>query len=203
MDVIKKQFCEFQRQAWNVSGASGRDEKLVAGWIKSLTAEGTWPDVDYADQTRGYWRTMGHISRINRMCMVYTSPESKLHGDPALSKAIHTALGHWLKSDYQNPNWWHKEIGVPRELAIIMLLLESELTPEELAAGTRILSRSVIDSPPGGGRGALTEQNRVWVAANALAQGLLTSVFDLVQQARRVIFEEVSVATRPAGRASG
>ncbi len=200
MDVIKKQFCDFQREAWKLSGANGADEKLVAGWIKSLSAEGIWPDVDYSDQTRGYWRTMGHLNRISRMCMVYTSPDSKLYKESALSKAIHSALGHWLKADYQNPNWWHKEIGVPRELSTVMLLLDPELTPQERAEGIRLVSRSVIDSPPGGGRGALTGQNRVWVAANALSQGLLTSDYDLVQHAGRVIFEEVCVATQAGGQ---
>ena len=200
MDLIKKQFCDFQREAWKMSGGAGQDEESVSGWIRSLTAEGAWPDINYADQTRGYWRTMNHLNRINRMCMVYTSPESKLRGDPALSKAIHAALAHWLKNDYQNPNWWHKEIGVPRELSTIMLLLDAELSPQERAGGIRLISRSVIDSPAGGGRGALTGQNRVWVAANALTHGLLVSDYELVELARRVIFEEVLVSTQEGGQ---
>ncbi|MFA4943958.1 MAG: polysaccharide lyase family 8 super-sandwich domain-containing protein [Lentisphaeria bacterium] len=200
MAVAKKQFRDYQREAWKMATGAGKDEELVAAWLKSLAADGTWPDVNYADQTSGYWRTSDHLSRLNKMCMAYTSPEGRLHGDPALSKAIHAALGHWLQMDYRNPNWWHSEIGVPRELSTIMLLLDAELSPRERAAGIRIVSRAVIDSPPYfGGRGLLTGQNRVWVAANALTRGLLTSDFELVQHARQVIFEEVAVATQAGG----
>ncbi|MDD5261996.1 MAG: polysaccharide lyase 8 family protein [Methylacidiphilales bacterium] len=200
MALIKKQFCDYQRDVWKGANSAGKDEEQVAAWMKSLTADGTWPDVNYTDLTPGYWRAVDHITRTNKMCMVYTSPECRLHGDPGLSRAIHAALGHWLQKDYRSPNWWHNEIGVPREISIIMLLIEPELTPQERAAGIKIVSHAVIDSPPRfGGRGALTGQNRVWVAENTLTRGLLASDFELVQHARDVISEEVTVATQAGG----
>lgn len=199
LNLIKNQFRDYQRESWKTAGGPAADDESAAAWMKSLAADGTWPDVNYADQTGGSWRTMEHLNRINTMCLVYTSPECKLRGDPALSKTIHAALGHWLKNDYRNPNWWNNEIGVPRELAIIMLFLDAELSPQERATGSRIVSRAVIDSPPHGGRGALTGQNRVWVAGNALLHGLLAADYALVQQARNVIFAEVVVATQPGG----
>jgi chondroitin AC lyase len=199
LDKIKRQFCDYQRDARKSSGDAADDEKHVREWMQSLTAEGTWQDVNYTDATRGYWRAVDHITRLNRMCLACTSPESALHGDPALRAAIHAALGHWLKKDYRNPNWWHNEIGVPRELGTILLLMDSELTPQERNAGIRIVSRAVMDSPPHWGRGVLTGQNRLWVAANALIRGLLASDFELVGRARNVIFEEVTVATQSGG----
>ncbi|CAN5497417.1 hypothetical protein BH09VER1_BH09VER1_43060 [soil metagenome] len=195
LEKVKKQFLDYEREA----GQSSVNEEQVRTWMKLLTPEGTWPDVNYEDHTGGYWRAMDHLTRLKKMCLAYTATEGPLQGDSALSTAIHSALGHWLKKDYSNPNWWHNEIGVPRELSAILLLLDSELIPRERAEGVRIVSRAVIDSPPHGGRGVLTGQNRVWVAANALTQGLLASDYELVQRARNVIFEEVSVATQPGG----
>lgn len=46
-----------------------------------------------------------------------------------LSTAIHSALGYWLEKDYQCPNWWHNEIGVPRNLGSILIVLGDEITP--------------------------------------------------------------------------
>ena len=144
-------------------------------------------------------RPLTHLARLKAMTLAYTTPGSPLKGDAALSAAIHRALGHWLRKDYWSSAWWYREIGIPAELAKIMLLMDPELTPEERAAGVRIVGRAVMDSPPHWGRGVLTGQNRVWVAANALAQGLLASDMALVRRAREVVFEEVVIASQPGG----
>jgi chondroitin AC lyase len=197
MAQIKKQFREYELQLPTEANIASS----VTRWTTSLTPEGTWSDIDYTSQGRGTWLAMTHISRLNKMCRVYASPKEGLRSDPALSKAIHLALDYWLRNDFQNPNWWHNEIGVPREISIILLLLEPELSSQERDMGIKIISRSVIDSPPHDGRGVLTGENRVWVAENALNHGLLESNYNLVQQARDVIFEEVQIATddKPAG----
>lgn len=200
METVKKQFLDYVREEEKAAPGVPGDEEHVRGWMKSLSADGTWPDVNYADATLSAWRTFEHMTRLKKMALAYTAPEGALRGDPALSAAIHSALGHWLKKDYTNPNWWHKEIGVPATLSAILLLIDSELTPQERSSGLRIISRAVIDSPPHGGRGVLTGQNRIWVAANGLTHGLLASDFALVKQAADVIFQEISVATQPGGQ---
>ena len=198
MNVIKQQFCDFQRQEHR-GASSGRDDGLVTQWMATLNDDGAWPDIDYADQTSGAWRTMNHMNRLVNLCVAYTSAQSQRHADANLSKTIHSALGHWLRNDYGNPNWWHREIGVPMVLSRAMLLLDGELSPEERATGIRIVARAVLDSPPSGGRGELTGQNRVWVAANSLTHGLIASDYALVQRSSEVIFEEVSIATQAGG----
>jgi chondroitin AC lyase len=119
------------------------------------------------------------------MAKAYVSPDDPHYADAALGKTIHTALGHWLEHDYLNPNWWHNQIGVPRNIGFTLLLLEPELTPEELQAGLKILERSTIK---------MTGQNRVWLAGNVLMRALLQNDADLARQARDVINSEFVVS---------
>lgn len=199
LDQIKRQFAGYQQAQWKGSGEMERQRERVPEWMAALNAEGAWPDIDYASKTGGFWQPLTHLARLEAMALAYTMPGSPLKGDAALSAAIHKALGNWLRNDYWSSAWWYREIGVPADLAKILLLMDEELTPEERSAGIRIVGRAVMDSPPHWGRGVLTGQNRVWVAANALAKGLLASDMALVRRARDVVFEEVVIASQPGG----
>ena len=99
---------------------------------------------------------------------------------------LHAGIGLWLRIDPRCPNWWHNEIGVPKKLTAILLMLGDEATPEEIAGGLRILKRSQF------GR---TGQNKVWLAGNNLMKGLLTDDGELVQRARDAIAEEIRLTT--------
>jgi chondroitin AC lyase len=194
METIKRQFCDYQREDWRISGetATEHDEGLVATWMNALTPAGSWDDVDYANPQITKWPAMGHIARINGLCAVYLSPSCKLYRSPGLSTAIHRALDHWLSRDYKNDsNWWCDQIGVPRALAITLLHMDAELTEPERSAGVRILSRADVDGLSPDKRGGYGGQNRVWRAGITLASGLLTRDFALVQRMRDIIFEEV------------
>lgn len=199
LEQIKRQFAEYQQAQWKGGGEMELQTERIPGWMAALNADGAWLDIDYSGKESGFWRPLTHLSRLKAMALAYTTPGSPRKGDAALSSAIHKALGNWLRNDYWPGAWWYREIGVPADLAKIMLLLDPELSPEERAAGIRIVGRAVMDSPPHWGRGVLTGQNRVWVAANALAKGLLASDMALVRCARDVVFDEVVIASQPGG----
>jgi chondroitin AC lyase len=79
----------------------------------------------------------------------------------------------------------HGEIGVPKKLAAILLMIRGELSGPELEQGLRIIERS---------RFGRTGQNKVWLAGNNLMRGLLTDDEALVAEARDQIAEEIVVA---------
>lgn len=199
LDQIKRQFAEYQQVQWKGGGEMERQQERVPGWMATLNADGAWPDIDYSGRAGGFWQPLTHLARLKAMALAYTTPGSSLKGDAALAEAVQKALGNWLRNDYWSSAWWYREIGVPAELSKIMLLMDAGLTREERSAGIRIVGRAVMDSPPHWGRGVLTGQNRVWVAANALAKGLLASDLALVRRARDVVFEEVVIASQPGG----
>jgi chondroitin AC lyase len=82
-----------------------------------------------------------------------------------LAGQIRAALDFWFANDFQNPNWWHNIIGVPRMVGASMLLMETEITPEQLERGLVIVRRSSLNFATGA--------NRTWVATNQLIRGCL------------------------------
>ena len=98
--------------------------------------------------------------------------------------AAHRALAYWRQHDYQCPNWWYNQIGVPKILGTIALLLDKDLTAEErdYITGT-VLPRSKV--------GSMTGQNRVWLAANGAMLAALLGDETLMHQATGVIQEEL------------
>ena len=136
----------------------------IRALLANLKPDGSWADIDYADQTRGDWKAAHHTKRLLEMARIYSQPGTPLYRDTALGGAIHLALGNWLLKKYKNPNWWYQDIGTPRALAPVLLLMEKELSPKEKEAGLKIVGRCPIGS---------TGQNRVWIASNHLVCELL------------------------------
>jgi len=155
--------------------------------LATLKPDGSWSDIDYADQTRGAWKPAQHTSRLVEMARIYANPNSPLHRDAVLSKAIHSALGYWLQKKYQCSNWWYNCIGTPTALATFLFLFEKEVTPEEKAAALKIVGSCPIGS---------TGQNRIWIASNHLRVGLLRDDPALVQMARDVIMQEIVISPK-------
>jgi chondroitin AC lyase len=158
----------------------------VGGWMQALTPEGAWPDIQYDDKTAGAWEPSRHLVRTLEMAKSYAMPSHELQGDPALRAAIHLALDYWLRKDYRCSNWWHNEIGVPQYVASILILMDQDISKEELERGLAIVARAKI---------GMTGQNRVWLAGNVLMRGVLEGNAVLVQQGRDAISEEIVITT--------
>ncbi len=161
----------------------------VRGYATNLTAQGTWPDIDYADPALTGWEPQQHVRRLIYMTRAYRKPGHALYGDPAISNAIHSALGWWLANDPQAANWWYNSIDTPRWIGRTLLVLDDDATAGELSAAMPILGR------PGFTR---TGQNLIWEAGNVLVKGLLTASSSTVAQASTEMAQEV-VATTAEG----
>ena len=53
-----------------------------------------------------------------------------------------TSLSFWLTQDPQNKNWWHNEIGVPREVGIILTLLGDDAPADLKQRGIELMKRA-------------------------------------------------------------
>lgn len=161
------------------------NDSLSKVWLGELTAEGLWPDLDYASQQRGGWPPSWHIRRLSVMARSYCTPSSVYYQKPEVSKALHLGLNKWFDMELVAPNWWYNEIGGPRFMTPVLLLLEDELSEEELQKGIRYMSQAKI---------GMTGQNRTWLASNVLIRALLERDEELLQTARDVIVGEIRQA---------
>lgn len=152
--------------------------------LSLLKPDGSFSDLDYSDRTRGGWSLNDHLSRTLSMAIAWKSPQSPDYKSTKLRNPLFSALNHWLNHDYINPNWWYPEIGIPRVLGQIMLLLKEDLSEQELKAGLKILDRAKLGK---------TGQNKVWLAQNVIYRSLLVNDFQLIQLAAKAISDEVVV----------
>ncbi len=90
-----------------------------------------------------------------------------------------------MQNDFICPNWWYPQIGVPKVLAPIMLLIEDKLTTAQMAAGVKILERAKI---------GMTGQNKVWLSGNVIYRGLLTNDVQAIDAAVKAIQEEIVIS---------
>jgi len=151
----------------------------------NLNKDGAWPDIDYTSKQRGDWPPATHLSRLQSMAKAYQREDSPLFHHPAILEKINSALNYWLKNDFQCPNWWYPEIGVPMSLAPSLILMEKELTREQMEQGINILDRAKL---------RLTGQNKVWLAGNVLLKSLLLRDTETIRKAAASIQEELRVS---------
>jgi len=133
-------------------------------WAEKLQADGTWADVNYADQNNVSWATAKHLDRVLILAKAYRNPQCPLFGDTPIAQHALAALDGWLKREPHNPNWWWNDYWQPTIMGNILLLLQDQLTPEQRAAGVRILRRASLN---GGG------SNLVGMAVIQIERGCL------------------------------
>ena len=148
-------------------------------FVKTLGDDGRWPDVDYANRSRARWSTVAHLNRTRAMSLAWASEGCPLQGDRRLKGAVDRALDHWLRARYQNPDsWWWNEIGVPRVMREIVVLLGDGLTGERRSAALEVIAQTKM-----GGVGA----NLTWTAELQLHHACLTGRSDRVAEAAAAI----------------
>ena len=157
---------------------------MVEQLMASMQQNGSWPDINYADKTRGGWTVNDHLTRLNSMALAWKQ-QGGLQGNAELKKKLLSGLDYWLDHDFICPNWWYPQIGVPKVLAPVMLLMEDQLTAKEMADGLKILARAKI---------GMTGQNKVWLSGNVIYRSLLDGNETAIERAVAAIQQEIVVS---------
>jgi len=155
--------------------------------LETLKSDGSWPGIDYQDQTRAGWPVKQHLENLQVLVLAYKSPKSSLRNDPRLKQAISASLDYWFKHDFQNPNWWHNTIGTPKLLSPVLLTLDKELTSRQRSKGIEILQR---------GKLGMTGQNLVWVAEITINRGIMQEDQAIVHSGFSRLIDEIKITTK-------
>lgn len=180
-EVILKKYRQFLVQSANPENPAGQ---LAA----SMNATGQWADIDYDDTERAKWQPLNHLKRLRDMALVWQNPQSVLFRDPALWTAIENGLDHWLEKRYQNPNWWHNQIGVPQVMRDLIVLLKENLSEDQLKGALEVLAQHRVQDKS-------TGANLTWSADLGLHYGVLTNDQALVEKCRDLLLKEIRVTT--------
>lgn len=184
---LRRQTREFEWASLKAGGDGGQQARR---WASQMREDGSWADIDYADQARDFWKTEIHLKRTLAMAAEYArdaakgAPDSKGAAVAGLKAATLESAHYWISHDFKNPNWWQNEIGVPKDLVTAMLLVEDGMSAEEKAGGLAIVGRATI---------SMTGQNRVWKSGIVFRRALVQGDMALAGQAREAILDELKV----------
>jgi chondroitin AC lyase len=159
----------------------------IRKYVESISKDGTWPDVNYADRSMAAWLPLTHVMRIREMALALKL-EKKPQANPAdIHRSLGLALDHWCAKRYRSPNWFFNDISVPRAMRDIVLLLGNDLTGARRRGTIEVMGQYKL-----GGTGA----NLMWSAELALHHGCITGNAQQVAEAARRMWAEVLVGGR-------
>ena len=135
------------------------DDARVKEVMTTLRNDGTWPGIDYADVRREAFQHTRHLSNMLLMSRAYKKKGSAYYGKRELKNAIYSSLDYWIAHDFICDNWWNNEIGTPNVITAMLLILDKDLTPEQIEKALAIAGRSHINA-----QGARQSGDRIKIA---------------------------------------
>lgn len=152
-------------------------------YVASQGADGSWPDVDYADRTSSAngatWSAYIALYRMLALAQAYRDPDAAGFEDPAVLATVERALVHWDAVDPGNTNWWETEIGESMAMGRLTVFLGDELSPEAKAVA---LEHNTGRLDPVGANGAWRTTNYLFEALATRDHEKIVSGFDTMVQ---------------------
>ncbi|MDR1097860.1 MAG: polysaccharide lyase beta-sandwich domain-containing protein [Tannerella sp.] len=160
-------------------------EETVRQYIESQQPDGSWEDIRYQDTLRSQWGPSFHAGRLTAMATAYKDKNSVFYKKRDVAGKIHRGMKYWDEGKFVCRNWWYNQIGVPRILGVLYLLMEDEMSKSEMTAAIRYMENAKF---------GMTGQNSVWLAENVLVRALLEKNEPLLMEARDYIVRELVVS---------
>lgn len=167
-----------------------RDAASLRQLAAKLSDSGTWPDIDYKNQGRAYWNSIGHLNRVRAIALAVNTKGHPLHESKALTGAVLKALDAWFErraSGTLKPpsNFW-EWIGEPRVTRDILVLMNDRVKPRTRERMIDVLGHAKIRAAKGA--------NLMWLTDVVMHRGALTKDADVIAAAARKIAATVHVS---------
>lgn len=167
----------------------------VARAENEMRSDGSYPALDYDTPAKVFLPAYPHIARVRDLALAWGHPKSRWYQSLILRDKILKGLDWWLRKDPPTEHNWFMVIGVPAQLAKILILLDGELNPEQRTRGAALMKRGYRDSD-----GAYlyvnqiaTGQNLLWVARIQVEAGCIEGDEDYVRRAVEAMGREIAV----------
>ncbi|MGI6265365.1 MAG: polysaccharide lyase family 8 super-sandwich domain-containing protein, partial [Acutalibacteraceae bacterium] len=194
MALIKSRFAEYFLH--NSSVGNYGDLSKAEEYLATIREDGSWADIDYYNDTNTanglIWQPKKALARMLAMAIFYADPQGGHYHDAAMLTGVQKGMEYWRSIRGANPenanfegpwcsNWWENGFGIGQYVYKIGILLEKELTAENLAFICRKLDTFGSTN---------TGQNALWQTQNALHRALLENNAD---QFRKIVDQCLAV----------
>ncbi len=159
--------------------------KQIEDLLSTITTNGTWPDIEYTSESRSNWDPLRHMQNMMVLARAYKSKSSEYYNDNSVLEAALKALEFWCNAGIQCPNWWYNEIGSPKIIAPLLILLEDEISESLMIKAIEVIDLAKISG---------TGQNKVWFSGIVFMKALLLNDKELLEASSQAIREELVMA---------
>jgi chondroitin AC lyase len=168
--------------------AQNEDGSRIAAFDEDTGENGSWPDINYNDNNAANWQPSIHWDRILQLAIKFSKTR-----DPLLRKYIIKAINFWDTRKPVSGNYWWNAIGVPLKIGKTIVLIGSQLPPEEkkiaLSHMGLGIKKDFYDY-----HGMATGQNLVWLATVHIMMGIAQQDTVALVRAFNAIYDEVKVS---------
>ena len=166
------------------------DAPEIRQLIASIREDGTWPDINYQDVSKTGFQHGRHLDNMVNLARAFKKADSELKGDKQLKKVIDSALNYWIANDFICENWWWNQIGTPGSLVSLLLIMDRDLTKEQISKTLLMAGRANLNAT-----GARPSGDRIKIAG-ILAKTLLFQRDEVqFKEVIKVIEGEIKFAT--------
>ena len=158
--------------------------------MSTINKDGTWPGINYTDVSNTGFQHSEHLGNLVELSRAYKRKGSEYKGDKMLKKVIYSSLDYWLVNDFMCENWWWNQIGTPTALVSVLLIMDTDLTKEQVAKTLPMVGRANLNAT-----GARSSGDRIKIAG-ILAKTLLYNRDEIqFKEVIKVIEGEIKFAT--------
>ena len=168
------------------------NDERIKDLLESIRPDGTWPDINYVDVSRTGFQHGVHLANITTLSRAYKKQGSQYRGSRKVRDAVHSALNYWLANDFICDNWWWNQIGTPDQFVRIMLIMDKDLTKEQVTKSIPIATRANLSAS-----GARPSGDRIKIAGILAKNALFQRNDSLFDEVIKIIEGEIKYATGP------
>lgn len=166
------------------------DEGSIRALLKSIKQDGSWADIDYKDVSRTGFQHARHLTNMFELSRAYRKPDSPWFQHPQVKDAALSALDFWLQHDFICDNWWWNEMGTPLRMINTLLVLDTDLTENQIREGLRIAGRANLEAS-----GARPGGDLIQIAGMLGKQALFRRDQTILERVVSVMADEIKVTT--------
>lgn len=146
--------------------------ELAQEYADSMAANGSWDDIEYADEDPTGWQAGDHLRRLRMIGAAFVQSNNADLADAAIR-----GLTYWHQQDFKT-GWWWADIGQPQFLGEVALMLGDLLPMEQ-----RFQTAMIMSDTPGvrkSDNAETTGGNRSDINLVVIYRGLLINSKSLV-----------------------
>lgn len=158
--------------------------------LDTANEDGTWPGIDYKDVSRIAFQHSEHLGNMLQLSRAYKKQGSAFKGNKKVKKTLLLALDFWLAHDFICENWWNNQIGTPNTMVSILLIMDKELSANQVQKMLPIIGRAHLTAS-----GARPSGDRIKIAGILAKSALFRHDTKQVEETLQVIEGEIKFAT--------